>query len=86
MKELEKTLKALANKRRLTIVKYLKDNREASVAEIASAIKLSFKATSKHLRILAAADIVESEQRSLQAFYWLVDSPGPAATRIIALF
>ena len=69
MKELEKVLKALANKRRLAILKHLKHNREASVGEIARSINLSFKATSKHLAILTALDIIEKEQRSLQMFY-----------------
>ncbi len=69
MKELEKPLKALANRRRLAILKYLKQNREASVGEIAGTIKLSFRATSKHLGILAAADILDKEQRSHQPRY-----------------
>lgn len=79
MKELEKPLKALANRRRLAIVKYLKQNREASVGEIAGAIKLSFRATSKHLGILAAADILNKEQRSLTVHYRLASPlPRPA--------
>ena len=71
MKELERVLKALANKRRLAIVKYLKKEKEAKVGEIAGAIRLSFKATSKHLGILSAADVVEKEQRSLEMWYKL---------------
>jgi DNA-binding transcriptional ArsR family regulator len=71
MKQIEKILKALANRRRLAIVKYLKRVREATVGEIAEEIKLSFKATSKHLGVLASADIVEKEQRSLQMWYCL---------------
>lgn len=71
MKDLEKILKALANKRRLAIVKFLKENREASVGEIADRIKLSFKSTSRHLAILSSADIIEKEQRSTSAFYRL---------------
>ena len=68
-KELERTLKALANLRRLWILGYLKKEGEASVGEIAEEIGLSFKATSKHLGILAAADLVEREQRGLQMWY-----------------
>ena len=71
MKELERILKALANKRRLAIIKYLKQEKEATVGDIAEKIKLSFKATSKHLGILAVVDIVEKEQRSLQVWYRL---------------
>lgn len=85
MKKLERTMKALANRRRLAILQYLKKNDEASVGEIAYEIKLSFNATSKHLGILSAADIVEKEQRSLQMCYRLAESPEPAARQIISL-
>lgn len=58
---LERILKALANKRRLAIIQYLGQEKEATVGDIAEHIKLSFKATSKHLGILANVDIVEKE-------------------------
>lgn len=74
MKDTERILKALANRRRLAIVKYLKSG-EKMVGDIAEEIKLSFKATSKHLSILYAANIVEKEQRSLQMFYKLSSRP-----------
>jgi DNA-binding transcriptional ArsR family regulator len=70
-RELEKILKALANRRRLSIVKYLRNKKEANVGDIAEEIKLSFKATSKHLMVLYSAGIVEKSQRSLQMFYCL---------------
>jgi len=75
MKDLERILKALANKRRLSIVRYLKKKGEATVGEIAGAIKLSFTATSRHLNMLYTADIVEKEQRSLQVFYRISSQP-----------
>ena len=82
MKELERSLKALANRRRLAILKHLKKNKEASVGEIAAEIRLSFKSTSRHLAVLASADIVEKDQRSLQVFYRLA-SDVPASVRSI---
>lgn len=84
-KELEKILKALANRRRLAILNYLKSRRQASVGEIAGAIKLSFRATSKHLIILSAADILDKEQQNLQVFYSIADLLPPAAKSIISL-
>ena len=84
-KELEKVLKALANRRRLAILKYLKGRHQASVGEIAGAIKLSFRATSKHLAILSAVDILDKEQHGLQIYYRLADSLPPSATPIISL-
>jgi DNA-binding transcriptional ArsR family regulator len=82
-KELEKTVKALANRRRLAILSYLKRNGEATVGDIANEIHLSFKATSKHLGILSSVDILEKDQRSLQVYYKLSSGQKPAARAII---
>lgn len=84
-KELEKQLKALANRRRLAILKYLKRVRQAPVFMIAQEIDLSFKATSKHLGILAALDIVDREQRNLQMWYRLNPTHPAAIRRILDL-
>jgi len=84
-RELERTLKALANRRRLAILAYLKKEREAPVGEIAGAIRLSFKSTSKHLAVLFAADLVDRDQRELQMFYRLADSLPAAARPLIHL-
>lgn len=78
-------MKAFANRRRLAIVKYLKKNREASVSEIAGEINLSFKATSKHLVILTAADILEKEQRSLSVFYKISSDLKPVSKQVVLL-
>ncbi|MBI5732143.1 MAG: helix-turn-helix transcriptional regulator [Candidatus Magasanikbacteria bacterium] len=84
MREIEKILRALANRRRLTILKYLKINKEASVGEIAEAIRLSFKATSRHLSILSGADLLEKDQRSLQMFYSIASNQKPFVRQIIS--
>ena len=84
IKEFERVFKALANKRRLAILKYLKKQMEASVAEIATEIRLSFKATSKHLNILAGIDMLEKEQRSLNMFYRLSSSQRSIVQRILS--
>ncbi len=64
-------LKALANGRRLALIKYLGREKEATVSELAEKINLSFKATSKHLAVLYGADIVEKKQRGLEMWYSL---------------
>lgn len=84
-KELERIMKALANRRRLAILRFLKTEKDASVGDIAEEIRLSFKATSKHLSILFAADIVDREQRSLQMFYRLSHGLPAPARPIISL-
>ena len=61
----------MANKRRLGILKFLKRDGELSVGEIAERIQLSLKSTSRHLSVMASADIVEKEQRSTSVFYKL---------------
>ena len=68
-RELERILKALANRRRLAIIRYLVIAKEAAVGDIAEHIKLSFKATSKHLLILSSVDILEKRQVSLNILY-----------------
>ena len=84
-KELEKNLKALANKRRILIIKFIKKSGRASVGEVAEAIKLSFKATSKHLMILANADILEKEQVSLTMFYFISKTPNPLISKLLSI-
>lgn len=77
MKELEKQLKALANARRLKILKYLEKAGKASVGDIAREIKLSFKSTSRHLAVLRAAEMVCADQQSLVVFYSLANPKTP---------
>jgi len=74
-KKLERVCKAVANRRRLAIIAFLKHNGEALVGDIAHAIKLSFKATSKHLGVLFAVDAVDREQRGMEMWYRLSPSP-----------
>ena len=68
-KELERVLKALANKRRLAIISFLRKKKEANVSDVAESIRLSIKSTSRHLTVLSGADILDREQRSSEVFY-----------------
>lgn len=85
MRELEKQLKGLANKRRLAIIKLLGKNKELSVASIAERIRLSFASTSKHLGILYGLDILERRQESLAVYYKLAH-PLPAVVKALLPF
>ncbi|OGI64855.1 hypothetical protein A3H53_04765 [Candidatus Nomurabacteria bacterium RIFCSPLOWO2_02_FULL_40_10] len=85
MKEYEKILKALANRRRLQTIKYLKAEKQATVTDIAEHINLSFKSTSKHLAVLFSAGIVDKEQISLSMFYSIVESLPKPAKQVIDL-
>ena len=84
-KNFERELKALANRRRLIIVSFIKDKKEVSVGEISDKIKLSFKATSRHLSVLSAADILDREQRSTQVYYKLSPNRSELVHRVINL-
>lgn len=84
-KEFERVLKALANKRRLAILRFLKKKKEAPVGDVASAINLSFRATSRHLIILLAADILDREQRSVEMYYRIARASPIVSQRVMAL-
>ena len=85
MKELEKTLKALANKRRLAIVHFLKKNKEATVTELAEAINLSFRSTSLHLAILFSAGVLDKRQQSTEVYYFLASRRHPTLEHVLTL-
>jgi len=68
---LERRMKALSNARRLQILSYIKRKKTAMVGDIAHAIHLSMFATSHHLRILKAAQVVGYKKRGRQVYYRL---------------
>ena len=70
-KELERFLKSVENKRRLQIIKILKSKGKLPVGEIAKELKLSFKATSRHLNTLFSTGALEREQIVLNMLYEL---------------
>ena len=63
-KELAHILRSLANPRRLAALRFIKQKKTVSVGEVASHLKLSFKATSKHLFRLIGTGMIEKEQKS----------------------
>ena len=71
IRETEKILKALANRRRMAIVAHLRKASRSTPGGISEEIKLSFKATSKHLGVLYAAELVERKQFGLRIDYSL---------------
>ena len=81
----EKILKALANRRRLKIIRYIVRNGRATVSELSEFLNLSFKSTSKHIAVLKNADVIDSEQVSLSRFYALVRPLGPLVKEVISI-
>ncbi len=84
MKKFERFMKALANRRRMEIVKYLSLHKKCTVGVLAAQIKLSFKSTSKHLSVLKSSDIVDGEQVGLSMFYSLSEPIHPITKFIIS--
>jgi len=68
-KQLEELFKAVANRRRVFILRYLRRVREASVGDIASHLKLSLSTTSRHLNTLERSGFLFERQKSLTVFY-----------------
>ncbi|MEI7513731.1 MAG: winged helix-turn-helix domain-containing protein [bacterium] len=58
LKILSAELKIVADENRLGILKFLKKKKTASVGEISDQLKISFKATSKHLLSLVKKGVL----------------------------
>ncbi|MFA4936869.1 MAG: metalloregulator ArsR/SmtB family transcription factor [Patescibacteria group bacterium] len=71
MKNEERVLKAIANKRRLSILRHLANKHQETVGALAALNKISMASTSRHLSILAGADLVDREQKGLEMYYQL---------------
>ena len=69
LKEMEKIIKALADKNRLRIIYLLNGKRDICVCEITDIIGLSQPTISSHLRLLENAGLVESDKDGLWVNY-----------------
>lgn len=83
LRHLERLLKPLANKRRLAALQNIKRHGELSVSEVAAVLRISLQATSRHLQLLARADIIESDQRSLTVYYSLAKTQHPSVLALV---
>ncbi|HLD86186.1 MAG TPA: metalloregulator ArsR/SmtB family transcription factor [Patescibacteria group bacterium] len=84
MDRTEIVLRAVANSRRLAMVRELK-RRQATVGDLAAMLRLSFPATSSHLRILRSAGLVERRQRGLEMYYRIADDQSRFIKRLLAI-
>lgn len=69
--ELTKIFKAFGNQNRVKIIRLLKREKELPVGEMSRRIKLSVKATSKHLGILLNIGFLENEGKNNSVYYRL---------------
>ncbi len=66
-----RALRALANAKRLDLLFTLRRSGARTLTDLASSIRLSIKSTQKHLTLLLAAGLVESERRGRYVYYHL---------------
>lgn len=86
LNDIEKVCRALGSARRLQIIQFLKGKKAgANVATISEAIKLSYKSTSHHLRLLAARGLLARDQRSADAVYSIITPTDSTARHIFDL-
>jgi len=85
LKLLCQDLKIVAEENRLEILKFLKKRKTASVGEIADSLKISFKATSKHLLILVKKRILVRHPDNPFVIYSLSTNPPVLIKNIISL-
>jgi len=71
VKILSRKLRALGNERRLRIMEELLRHKRLTVGEISDKIKLSFRSTSRHLKVLENAGFVSWEQVSINMYYFI---------------
>lgn len=78
-------LEALSDPIRMQIVFLLHDQEaQLNVGEIARQFRISRPAISHHLRVLKDAEIVQSEKRGQENYYWLNSQRMVAALRALA--
>jgi len=79
----EVLFKALANRRRLSIIRYLKRNGEKSVSDISDVIDVSIKSTSKHLLILSNANLTIEKKKGFYVLYRIKEDLRQLSRQII---
>jgi len=85
MQEETRIFKALANERRLRILKILSTAGQLPVNEISNRLNLSVKSTSKHLLILERAGLLGRKQIETTVFYFMAKvTPRTFLARILA--
>jgi len=71
IKNLGRKFKALGNERRLRIIEVLLKHKKLAVGEISGKIQLSFRSTSRHLKVLESAGFVSWEQVGINVHYFI---------------
>ena len=70
-RSLEKLFRVFSNRRRLNIIKILIAQDSASIEDLASELKLSYKAAYQHIARLVERGILDKERNSSGVVYFL---------------
>ena len=85
MKEIVKILKALANERRLKLLKEIYKAGSLNVGDAGGMLMLSFRSTSKHLQKLRDAGLLEARQVGAAVHYYASKEIDPKIKTIIEI-
>ena len=85
LKNIEKIIKALADKNRLRIVCLLNEKQDLCVCEITDIIGLSQPTISSHLRLLENAGLIESDKDGLWVNYNINNRSGLFSRKLIEM-
>ncbi|MES0342270.1 MAG: metalloregulator ArsR/SmtB family transcription factor [Candidatus Humimicrobiaceae bacterium] len=85
LKNIEKIIKALADKNRLRMVYLLNEKQDLCVCEITDIIGLSQPTISSHLRLLENADLIESDKDGLWVNYNINSRSGLFSRKLIEM-
>lgn len=70
IKQSVKIFKALANSRRVEILRILSTGQRLNVLDLSEKLDLAFKSTSKHLQILINSDFLYTKREGRNCFYY----------------
>lgn len=85
IKNIEKIIKALADKNRLRMVYLLNEKQDLCVCEITDIIGLSQPTISSHLRLLENADLIESDKDGLWVNYNINSRSGLFSRKLVEM-
>ena len=86
MRNMERTLKALANNRRLLILRHLAKVGSATVGELAGLNRIAMGSTSRHLSILKGVELIDQEQKSVEMYYHLTADGRRLLNKLLTIF
>lgn len=85
IRTLEKQMKALAGRKRLLILAYLKKHKVATVSDLARELKSEIFAISQHLRILRTLDIVHDNRLGRSVAYRLAKQQEEPVKKVLSM-